>query len=217
MNSFDRIKNFIRVSFLAGVGILLPLILCVLLFIKIISMMRGAVDPIARSLFSEQAYLRIYATEIVTVVLLILASMALGFIASTNVGQRFGSWIESHTLMHLGLYRSLKDFSAKLIPSTNGTLFQPALLIREDEMMTLIFVVEDLRNGYFVIFSPSTPSTFSGSLHVVPKTDVEILQVPAMDVVKVFSRWGVGAGKVLEKSHFFELRSRYFRGNSLDH
>jgi uncharacterized membrane protein len=217
MGAFDRFIKFVKTSLLAGIGIVLPIALCVVLFVKLVTTAKKVTEPIANSLFPENAYLHSYATEIVTLGLLVLASMLLGFIASTNPGQRFGKWVESRTLMHFGLYRSFKDFSSRLIPSDKNTLFQPALLIREDEMITLMFVVEDLRNGYFVIFMPSAPSTFSGSLHVVPKTDVEILQVPVMDVVKTFSRWGVGTGKVLEKSRYFELRSGYFRGDSLDH
>jgi uncharacterized membrane protein len=212
----SRVWNFLRVSFLAGVGVLLPLILLVILFQKVLSMLRNVSDPIAKAIFPELVYLRVYATEIVTLGLLALAAVGIGFIASTVLGQKLGFWVESRTLMRFGPYRSFKEFSTRLIPSSNKNLFQPALLVRKDEMQTLIFVVEEMISGHYVFFVPSTPSTFSGALYVVPKTDVEILDVPAMDLVKIFSHWGVGTGKILEQSRYFYPRVENIRDRSLN-
>lgn len=196
--------SFIKISFLAGIGVLLPVILLFILFEKVISMTQKITDPIAQSLFPQMSYLRVYATEIVTLGLLVMLAVAVGIVASTAVGQKIGFWIESRTLMRFRPYRSFKEFSSRLIPSTEKNLLQPALLIRADEMHALVFVVEELASGYFVIFVPSTPSTVSGSLYVVPQTDVEILDLPAMDFIKTISQWGVGMEKILEHSRFLK-------------
>ena len=83
-------------------------------------------------------------------------------------------------------------------------------------MPTLVFIVEHLPHGQVVIFTPSAPAAFTGSIQIDLRTDVEVLHVPVMDVIKAYSYWGVGTAKVLEKSMYFHrplpsnLRERSF-------
>lgn len=211
-----RFKEVIKSSFLAGIGVILPLVLMLFLLEKLTTMTGKITSPLAESIFPEHFYLRGFATEFVTFLLLLFAAFLLGIVANTRFGLWFGDWVERRTLMHLPIYRTLKEFSKRLVPKENNVLFEPALLTRKDEMPTLVFVVEHLPQGHLVIFTPSAPTAFTGSIQIVLRTDVEILHVPVMDVIKSYSYWGVGTAKILEKSMYFHrplpnnLRERSF-------
>jgi uncharacterized membrane protein len=211
-----RFKVVIKSSFLAGIGVILPIVLMLFLLEKLTTMTGKITSPLAESIFPEQFYLRSVATEMVTFILLLMVAFILGVIANTRFGLWFGDWVENRTLMHLPIYRTLKEFSKRLVPSEHNVLFEPALLTRKDEMPTLVFVVEHIVQGYVVIFIPSAPAAFTGSIQIVLRTDVEMLHVPVMDVVKAYSYWGVGTAKILEKSMFLHrplpnnLRERSF-------
>ncbi|WP_413575194.1 DUF502 domain-containing protein [Bdellovibrio sp. HCB290] len=193
------LKSFVKSSLLAAAGVILPVILLLMLVGKIIAVVGKVTSPIAQSLsprfFNEYQY----ASETVAFGVLLLLSLALGAFAQTRMGRSIGGWIEDVFLMRLRVYRSFKEFSQRLIPSQNNFLFQPALLVREDEMNALVFIVEEIEGEQCVIFTPSAPSTLSGSLFIVPSKDVKKLNVPVGAVAKTFSRWGVGTLEVVRK------------------
>jgi len=196
----SRLREILQSSFWAAAGIILPLILFGVLFERVVVLLNRITIPLAKVIFTEHFAESENAAKLATLLLLALTSLGLGLLAQTDAGQRIGHWVENHTLMQVKLYRTFKEFSDRLIPSKTNKFFQPGLLIRKDEMNTLVFVVEDFGHDYFVIFCPSAPSTLSGNLYIVPKSDVELLPVPAMDIARVYSRWGVGTSKVLVDS-----------------
>lgn len=196
----SRFREILQSSFLAAAGIILPLLLFAVLFERVVILLNRITVPFAKFLFPAHFASSVNATKLVTLLLLVLVSLLLGLFAQTELGEKIGHWVENRTLMHVKLYRTFKEFSERLIPSKTNKFFRAGLLIRKDEMNALVFVVEDFGHDYFVIFCPSAPSTLSGSLYIVPKSDVELLQVPAMDVARVYSRWGIGTAKVLQES-----------------
>lgn len=196
-----RLREIFKSTFLAAAGVVLPLALLLIIFEKIVSALSSVATPIAESLFPAAFAKSTLAANLATLFLLLVVSLLLGLFAQTRVGEHIGHWIESHTFMHFKIYRSIKEFSERLIPSHDNKLFRPALLTRKDEMNALIFVVEDLDADHFVIFVPSAPSTLSGSTFIVPKSDVLLLDIPALEEAKVFTRWGVGSSKIISQAH----------------
>ncbi|WP_413290831.1 hypothetical protein [Bdellovibrio sp. HCB337] len=196
-----KFREFLKSSFLAALGIVLPILLILIIFDRVVDALNAFTAPIAKSLFPEAYLDRIVATKLVTLGLIAVASMILGFIAQTSMGEKLGRWLEDHTLMHIKIYRTFKEFSERIIPSKTNSSFQPAILTRLDEMNTFILIVEELAPDHYVIFIPSAPSTLSGSIYVVPKTDVTLLPVAKMDVARICSRWGVGAARVLAEKN----------------
>ncbi|MEK2688086.1 hypothetical protein [Bdellovibrio sp. GT3] len=201
----EKLGAYLKTCLLAAAGVILPVILVLMLVVKVVSVVGKVTSPLAQGLsprfFNEYQY----ASEVVAFGFLVLLSLALGAFAQTKAGRGIGNWIESTVLMRIRVYRALREFAERLIPSQDDFLFQPALLIREDEMNALVFVVEELEGGQSVIFTPSAPSTFSGSLFIVPTKDIKKLDVPVGAVAKTFSRWGVGTQEVLKKGQGIEL------------
>ncbi|WP_374029921.1 DUF502 domain-containing protein [Bdellovibrio bacteriovorus] len=198
MGTFGK---FLKSTFSAAAGVVLPLALIVLILQRLFQALSTSIAPLAKAIFPQAFIDRYIATEILTLIVLLMFSMLIGLIAQTRWGQSFGHWLEDRTLGHLPIYRTLKEFSERLIPSDkDNVLFQPALLIRGDEMNTFVYIVEKYGEDHVVIFVPSVPSTLSGSLCIVPKTDVRVLPVPALAMAKVFSRWGVGTSKILDST-----------------
>ncbi|WP_413557878.1 hypothetical protein [Bdellovibrio sp. HCB209] len=189
-----------KASFFAAAGVILPVLLLLFLLGKVVSVSNRMVAPIASSAFPELYQSRAIASELVTMSILAVASLLLGAVALTSWGRATGGWIERNILNRISVYRGLKDFSQRLIPSERQKMFQAALLKREDEMNALVYVVEEFEQNY-VIFTPSVPAPLSGSLFIVPKSDVQILNIPVLSMAKIFSRWGVGTAELLREAH----------------
>lgn len=199
----SRWKEFFRASWAAAVAIILPILLLAILFEKVVSLLAGITTPFAKAIFPASFAAGVYGTRAAVVLLFAIASLGLGLLAQTKIGRSIGRWLENHTLMHLKIYRGFKEFSARLLPSRAAERFQPAMLVRYDEMIMLIYVVESVGDDCFLIYVPSTPTVLSGALFIVPKTDVQILPVKPIEIAKVISQWGVGTEAMLEQSITF--------------
>ncbi|KYG65051.1 hypothetical protein AZI87_10765 [Bdellovibrio bacteriovorus] len=197
----NRFKDFFKSSLMAAASVILPVLLLIFLFEKILITLERLATPIAQALFPAQFLQTPHAMKLAIILIFVLLSMLLGFIAQTEKGQKVGRWLEEKTLGHFKMYHVMKEFSERLIPSKTNKLFEPALLTRTDEMNALVFIVEYLDDERVVIFVPGVPTAFSGNLYVVPRLDVKILDVPVMDVAKVYSRWGVGYSKIIKTTN----------------
>ncbi|WP_373997620.1 hypothetical protein [Bdellovibrio bacteriovorus] len=200
----SRFKEFLKSSFMAAAGVLLPVLLLIFLFEKILVILERLATPIAQTLFPAQFLETPHALKLATIMIFVLLSMLIGFFAQTETGQKVGHWLEQKTLGRFKMYQVMKEFSERLIPSKTNKLFEPALLTRADEMNALVFVVEYIDEERAVIFIPGVPTAFSGNLYVVPRLDIKLLDVPVMDVAKVYSRWGVGYSKIIKSTHTSE-------------
>lgn len=194
-----RFREFLTSSFLAAAGVLIPILLIIFILEKVLEMIGAFMGPPLMVLLPQEYLEKVPTPKLLALILFVLASLLLGLFAQTEVGKRLGHWLEDRTFMHLRLYRSIKEFSDRLLPTNKSTLFQPALLTRRDEMNTLIFVVEKLDDDNYVIFLPSTPSVLTGALAVVPQADVKILHIEVKEAARVFSLWGVGCSKILRE------------------
>ena len=59
------------------------------------------------------------------------------------------------------------------------------------------FVMEDNDDGSVTVFVPAVPTLTVGSLHVVNRELITILEAGSIDVTNCISQWGVGSQKIL--------------------
>ena len=59
------------------------------------------------------------------------------------------------------------------------------------------YVMEENDNGSVTVFVPAVPTLTMGSLHVVSRERVTLLESGSIDVSNCISQWGVGSKKIL--------------------
>ena len=77
--------------------------------------------------------------------------------------------------------------------------FKPGLLTSTEGWRDIVYVIEDHGDGHLTVLVPWAPTAFSGSVKVVSRDRVEMLDANLGDVSKVLSLWGMGTQDLMAK------------------
>ena len=135
----------------------------------------------------------------IALVLIVAVSFLLGLALRSAVLSRTGDWIESTVLSRLPAYTALKRLT-KGFAKEEASAFKPGLLISAEGWKEIAYVIEDHGDGHLTVLVPWAPTAFPGSVKVVDRDRLEMLDANLGDVSKVLSLWGVGTRDLLGKS-----------------
>jgi uncharacterized membrane protein len=93
----------------------------------------------------------------------------------------------------------VKSLSRGLIGAKENAAFRPALLSSPDGEQEIIYVIEDLADGRTIVLVPWAPASFAGSVKIISRERIEMLDASLGDTSRVLSHWGVGAKELLGK------------------
>jgi len=186
-----KIMSFLRTTALGGLLVLLPLVLLYLLFAEILGLVVALATPIA-DLFPKQMMERVHFPELVALVLIFGVSFLLGLAVRLEAGRNLGRWIERNTLQRLPLYNTLKSLTESMLDMERSGSFRPALLGSPEGDREIAYLVEEHEDGMATVLLPWAPTPMAGSVKIVRRDRLEILDVGFADVTRVLSHWGVG-------------------------
>ena len=187
-------KSVFRTNVIYGVLVLVPLAVIVLLLAKIVEILEKIAEPLN---------LQSYTSVIGAVILAVALVLTLCFVVGAFVRTRLGSWslerFEGTILKQIPGYEiisnALKGFAEK------KTAYRAALVqLYGPGTGVLGFVMEENDNGSTTVFVPSVPTLTMGSLHVVDRERVTMLEAGSIDVTNCISQWGIGSRKILGSS-----------------
>lgn len=193
------ISEFLKTTAIGGLVILLPLLLFELILVETVQLVVALAMPIT-DLIPTPWIEAANAPVLVAVFLIFLASFALGLVARSHTGRRFGAWIERTTIGRIPLYGVLKGLAARLIEIGEGGTFKPALLVSADGQREFAYLIEEHGDGNATIMVPRAPTPLSGSVRMVPMAQLEILNASLGDLTRVLSHWGVGAHDLIGRA-----------------
>jgi uncharacterized membrane protein len=184
-------KSVFKTNVVYGVLVLVPLAVIVLLLAKIVEILEKIAEPLN---------LQSATSVIGAIILAMLLVLILCFVVGVFVRTRLGSWslerFERTILRQIPGYEiisnALKGFVEK------KTAYR-AVLVRLYGPGTgvLGFIMEENDNDSVTVFVPSVPTLTMGSLHVVDRERVTMLEAGSIDVTNCISQWGIGSNKIL--------------------
>ncbi len=188
-------KSVFRTNVIYGLLVLVPAAIIFLLLVKIVEILEKMAAPLN---FES-------STNVVVAILLgLLLLLLLCFVVGAFVRTRIGSWslerLEGKILNQIPGYaiisNMLRGFAEKrtAYPAAMVRLYGPGTAV-------LGFIMEENENGSLTVFVPSAPALTVGSLHVVDRERVTILEAGGMDVTNCISQWGIGSQKILGRTH----------------
>ncbi len=191
MNANNNSKSVFKTNVIYGLLVLVPSAIIFLLLAKIIEILEKT--AVAFNLESTTGL-------VVAIMLGLLILLILCFVVGAFVRTQIGSWslerLERKVLKQIPGYEIisnvLKGFAEK------RTAY-PAALIQLYGKGTAVlgFIMEENDNGSLTVFVPSAPTLTVGSLHVVDRERVTILEAGSMDITNCISQWGIGSQKIL--------------------
>ncbi len=194
-----QLIEFIKTTALGGLFVLLPVLLVYLLLAEALEVVVGLATPIA-NLFPAGTFDQAKFPVVIALILLVGASFLIGLALRSGAGRRLGGWLENATLCRLPGYNALKDLTKGFAGTRQGGAFRPALLFSPGGERELAYVIEDHGDGQVTVLVPWSPASFAGSLKIVDRDRVELLDIDLGEFTKVLSQWGVGVRELLDES-----------------
>jgi uncharacterized membrane protein len=189
--------EFLKTTVIGGLFLLLPVLLLYMLLTEALQLVAGLATPIA-DLFPKWVFAQVEVPVLIALILIVGVSFLLGLALRSAALSRLGGWIESTVLSRLPAYTVLKRLTMGFAKE-EAAAFKPGLLISTEGWRDIVYVIEDHGDGHLTVLVPWAPTAFSGSVKVVSRDRVEMLDANIGDVSKVLSLWGVGTRELLAK------------------
>jgi uncharacterized membrane protein len=187
---------FVTRAVLAGLLIVVPIYLAVLLLLKGMKSVVGLVRPLALLLPDW-----VPAETALSLLLVLVICFAVGVAVRTRMGQAARDQVEKRFFERLPGYALLRSLTQQMAGKSGETIWKP-VLFETDEGLLLAFIIEDIGDGRYAVFVPSIPTPLAGAVYIVDQKRVHLLDVPFSVAIKTVSRWGSGAkGLVAAMQH----------------
>ena len=184
-------KNKLRDLLVDGLLLALPLGAAAFLLHKVIGLLSKLLVPVAH-LLPEGRWFGIAAIEMAALVVLLLALLILGVFARSPLGRRVAATIENVVLGKIPGYMIIKGIATDLSSDEGDSDLRPALVAFDDNAV-LGFVVEESADATtFTVFVPSAPGAASGSVVLVPRERVRMLDASTSRARRTMKQRGLG-------------------------
>ena len=196
-------RSFFMSTLIRGLIIVIPAYLAVLLLLKAMGSVIGLVRPLAALLPDW-----LPAENILALLLLLIgcflvcravgaALLARGGTVRTAAGRAARERIEKSLFSRLPGFALLQSLAQQLAGYGHDKVWKPAL-VEIEEALCPGFIIEELVDGRITVFVPSVPTPLAGSVYVIDRQRVHILDVPFTHAVSVISRWGAGSHELVD-------------------
>ena len=189
------LAEFTKTTLIGGVLIILPIYVSLLLIVKAVTGLLALLKPITAGMPASVEF-----REILAFVLLLAFCFIAGLIVRTGPGLRAKNALEHAVLERLPGYALLRGLAGRITGQADETSFAPALVEIEEALVPAL-IIEELQNGSYTILVPSVPTPMAGALYILPRERVHRVDVSFATALKVFSKWGTGAGEFVRTMH----------------
>src|SRR5262245_21687291 len=185
---------FVTKALVRGFFVAVPVYLTILLLLKVVKSLAALVRPLAvlrpTGLSTETAE--------VGLALLILLSvcMALGVAVLTEPGRAAGELIQRKVLSKIPGYVLIRSLTQQLAGQARENVWRP-VLAEIEEALVPAFLIEEIQGGRYTVFVPSVPSPFVGSVYILRKDRVHLINASFAQTFQTLARWGSGAKDLL--------------------
>ena len=195
----EKITEFLKTTALGGIFVLVPLLLLYLLLTEALGLIVALATPIA-DLFPKGTFDEADFLVLIALFLIVGASFLIGLALRFSIGRRLGDWIGRNILDRLPVYNVLKQLTMGFVHTEDGAAFRPAVLSSPDGERELAYLIEDHGDGQVTVLVPWAPTAFAGSVKILDRDRVEVLDTNLADFTMVLSHWGVGVRDLVGKT-----------------
>jgi uncharacterized membrane protein len=174
-----------------GLLLALPLGAAAYLLHKVIGLISKLLIPVAH-LLPNARWFGIAGIEIAAFLLLLLGLVLLGAFARSKLGRKINRVIEEVILSKVPFYLIIKNIITDVTNTESATDLQPALVSFDDNAVLGFIVEESDDKSMYTVFIPSAPSAATGSVVLMPKSRVQLLDAPTMAAMRAMKQRGLG-------------------------
>ena len=182
-----KLAEFIFRRFLAGLLVIAPIYLAVLLLLKGASSLIGLVQPFSKVLPEWMP-----GAPALSLLMALIFCFVIGLTVSTSMGRSTLDRMENALFQKIPGYALFKSLTQQISGRTQENAWKPALAEIEEALVPA-FIIEELDDGRFTVFVPSIPTPLAGSVYILTANRVHPLNVPFTQALKAVSQWGSGS------------------------
>jgi uncharacterized membrane protein len=190
--ALKQFRKSVMQALVAGFLFLVPIYLAILLLLKAIKSLGKLVQPVVRLLPGSFP-----AETVISLLLVVILCIVVGLLLGTKLGQVMRTRMQSSLFQKIPGYEVVRSMTRQLAGQGEGCEWQPALAEIEEALVPA-FIVEELDDGRFTVFVPSSPTPLAGAIYILNPERVHPLNVPFTQAVKVVTRWGSGSKALVE-------------------
>ncbi|MBV8455706.1 MAG: hypothetical protein JO122_03710 [Acetobacteraceae bacterium] len=183
------VAEFVKTTLIGGLLIILPIYVSIILIAKAVQGIVAAMKPITAVVPASVQFRQLVAALVIVAICFIA-----GLIVRTGPGLRAKNAFERAVLERLPGYTLLRGLAGRFTGRGDEPTFAPALVEIEEALVPAL-IIEKLDDGSFTVLVPSVPTPMAGALYILPPERVHPVDVPFTSALKVFSKWGAGAGE----------------------
>ena len=183
--------EFVVSAFVAGLLVVVPLYVTILLLLKAMQSVVGFVRPFAM-LLPEW----LPAERVLSLLLVLIVCFFIGIAVRTRAGKATRQRIEKAFFEKMPGYALVRSLTQRLAGGDEERAWKPAL-IEIEEALVPAFIIEELADGRFTVFVPSVPTPFAGAVYILSRERVHPLNVPFTQALSSVSRWGSGSKELV--------------------
>lgn len=173
-------------TLLAGILVIAPVYLGVLLLLKAMKSLAVLLKPFAALLPDW-----LPGDQILSLVLVLAVCYLIGLAIRTSPGQAMRRRIEHSLFEKIPGYALFRSLTQRLAGDSEDEAWKPALAEIEDALVPA-FIIEELPDGRYTVFVPSVPTPLAGAVYVLSQERVHLLDIAFTQAMKTVSRWGSG-------------------------
>ena len=181
----SKLIHSIASTFVAGLLVVVPVYLAVLLLLKAMQSLSSLVKPVARLIPDW-----LPAEGLLSLLLVLVVCLAVGALMRTWAGRAVRRWLEP-AVNKLPGYTLFRSLTQRLAGRTDGIAWKPALAEIEEALVPA-FIIEELPDGRFTVLVPSVPTPLAGAVYVLTRDRVHPVNISFAHAIKTMSRWGAG-------------------------
>lgn len=189
--------GFLKATVVGGAIFLLPVALLLVLLSHAMTVAKKIAEPLQRLVPETMVPHGFGLLPALTVLILLVVSLAAGLFARTVIGRRIGAWLEQSFLGAVPQYQLVKSMAEGLakLETTEGLV--PVLVNIEDGWQ-IGYQLEELEEGWLALFLPQAPTPMSGTIMYLPASRVRPLDVAMLEVTQIIKHAGIGSKAALQ-------------------
>jgi uncharacterized membrane protein len=192
-----RLAELVKTTVLGGLFVILPVLLLYLFLAEAVDLIIMVATPIA-DLFPAGTFDDLEFPGVIALLLILGVSFLFGLLVRSRAGRSSSLWIERVILGRLPAYKAIKRLTTGFLEAEEKGVRTAVLTNSEDER-EIVYLIEDHGDGEVTVLQPWAPAAFAGSVKIVSRERIKILDRSLGDVSMVMSHWGVGIPDLLDK------------------
>jgi uncharacterized membrane protein len=185
-----RTAAHFRTRMIYGAIALLPIFIAAFLAVEMFGVLKTLAEPLAPYM-TLSPYLETILLVVLAVLILAVVCYAVGVLVSTQLGKLTVGRVEAKLRAVIPGY----EIAANLLRGIAGSdmSYPPALVtLLAPGTAVLAFVMEDDGDTYLTIYVPSSPLLTAGTIHVVDRARVRLIEGSSMGAAQCITQWGLG-------------------------